>query len=117
MAFKPAYKVGYVAYFELNIDYIVEKYCVNKDKPVMKCNGKCHLSKQLSLVSISNTNSDTDKAITNTLSEAFFPVYFEKYKEFKAVKYEQLLQKDFFDIQRNNYLVSLSVTSPPPKIA
>lgn len=26
---------------------ITELFCVNKDKPALKCNGKCHLAKQL----------------------------------------------------------------------
>lgn len=32
---------------QLNLDYIIENFCVNKDKPVMQCNGKCHLKKQI----------------------------------------------------------------------
>lgn len=33
--------------WKINQDEITEKYCVNKDKPMMNCNGKCYLSKQL----------------------------------------------------------------------
>ena len=33
--------------WKINQDYITEKYCENKDKPMMNCNGKCYLSKQL----------------------------------------------------------------------
>ncbi len=36
----------YVEY-ALNKDYIAKVLCVNKDKAEMKCNGKCHLNKQL----------------------------------------------------------------------
>jgi len=36
-----------VADFLLNEEYIAKVLCVNKDKPAMKCNGKCHLAKQL----------------------------------------------------------------------
>lgn len=28
-------------------DLIIEKFCVNKAKPEMHCNGKCHLEKQV----------------------------------------------------------------------
>ncbi len=31
----------------LNQDYIAEFLCINKDKPKLQCNGKCHLAKQL----------------------------------------------------------------------
>ena len=33
--------------YYINYDYIVNVLCENKDKPVMKCNGKCHLAKEL----------------------------------------------------------------------
>ncbi len=36
-----------VVEYVVNYDYIVNVLCVNKDKPEMKCNGKCHLSKEL----------------------------------------------------------------------
>lgn len=36
----------YVEYF-LNKEYIVEFLCINKDKPELKCDGKCHLAKQI----------------------------------------------------------------------
>ena len=28
-------------------DWIIEKFCINKEKPEIHCNGKCHLEKQL----------------------------------------------------------------------
>ena len=31
----------------INIEYITKVFCVNKEKPQMKCNGKCHLAKEL----------------------------------------------------------------------
>ena len=33
--------------YELNTAYIIDNFCVNTDKPELKCNGKCHLSKQI----------------------------------------------------------------------
>ena len=40
-------KLGIYAYFQLNKDYISSVLCINKDKPVLQCNGKCFLSKKL----------------------------------------------------------------------
>lgn len=37
----------YVDYV-LNYEYISTVLCINKDKPEMECNGKCHLVKQVS---------------------------------------------------------------------
>jgi hypothetical protein len=33
--------------FMLNRSYIAKNLCVNRDKPMMGCNGKCYLSKKL----------------------------------------------------------------------
>jgi hypothetical protein len=33
--------------YELNKVSITQKFCENKAKPTMHCNGKCHLKKQL----------------------------------------------------------------------
>lgn len=33
--------------FLINQDYIAQNLCENKDKPVLKCNGKCQLAKEL----------------------------------------------------------------------
>ena len=59
-------------YYQLNIDYIIETYCVNKEKPNLQCNGKCHLVKQLN---ISNDSSD-EQSTYSVVYEAFYPLYF-----------------------------------------
>ncbi len=67
--------VGNVLYYQLNIDYIIETYCVNKEKPELQCNGKCHLAKQLSVTKTTDySNSKLDasqikKMIKHTKSE------------------------------------------------
>lgn len=33
--------------FYINRSYIAKNLCVNKDKPMMHCNGKCYLTKKL----------------------------------------------------------------------
>lgn len=67
---RPAYYVGQLAYYELNIDTIIEKYCVNKDKPQLACNGKCHLAKQLQIAEPTD-----DQQAMMVMMEAFFPVF------------------------------------------
>lgn len=38
-------KTGFIVYFVANKTFIVEKFCENKAKPQLKCDGKCHLKK------------------------------------------------------------------------
>lgn len=33
--------------FELRRDYIVKNLCINRDRPELKCDGKCYLSKRI----------------------------------------------------------------------
>lgn len=70
-AVRPAFYVGQFVYYAANIDYIIETYCINKDKPEMKCDGKCYLSKQLTSVSQEQSGLENDSFILN----AFFPVF------------------------------------------
>ena len=41
---KPA--IPYLDYM-VRKSYIIEKFCINKDKPEMACNGKCHLTENV----------------------------------------------------------------------
>lgn len=43
-------RVWVVLDFKINQDFITDVFCINKDKPVARCNGKCHLAKQLKKV-------------------------------------------------------------------
>ena len=35
------------AYYQINKNEIAAKFCVNKNKPMMHCDGQCYLGKQL----------------------------------------------------------------------
>lgn len=41
------YNVIVYAIYVANKNYVTEVFCINKDKPQLKCNGKCHLAKSL----------------------------------------------------------------------
>jgi hypothetical protein len=44
---QPLSKLSILINYELNKASITKNFCVNKSKPKMNCNGKCHLKKQL----------------------------------------------------------------------
>ena len=41
------YRTGFTIYWKINQAALASKYCENKAKPQMHCNGKCYLKKQL----------------------------------------------------------------------
>ena len=40
---------GFITFvdFKVNQKEIIQKYCINKDRPKLKCDGNCYLAKQL----------------------------------------------------------------------
>ncbi len=81
----------------------------------MKCNGKCHLSKKLSFTKIDDSLSNK-KQIATSLIEAFFPVYFEKEQVLSFAMQLFECKKNVWSFKEKDYLVSLSITSPPPQV-
>jgi len=93
--------------YALNKESITELFCVNKEQPELKCDGKCHLGKQL--------NETTDSPDSPTIPEVrtfsefvSTPISFE----FPVCNVESRVQIDF------NYFSCLSdgfkVTLVPP---
>lgn len=46
--------------YQVHKERITELFCVNKDKPTLHCNGKCHLAKQLRKSSDSESKAPAD---------------------------------------------------------
>ena len=70
-----------VAGYEINKDFITKNICVNKNKPSLHCNGKCHLKKELSKDSESETGTkgpQKEKSETLTL----FPFQAQRFAPF-----------------------------------
>jgi hypothetical protein len=40
-------RMGVLAYYQLNKAYIARVLCVNKERPQLRCQGKCFLARQL----------------------------------------------------------------------
>ncbi|RMH65462.1 MAG: hypothetical protein D6677_02410 [Calditrichaeota bacterium] len=49
--------------YELNKAYIASTLCVNKDKPEMHCEGRCHLKKELQKVHDETTDEHNNTAL------------------------------------------------------
>ena len=68
-------KVGIFISFKANQDFIAKVLCINKDKPELQCNGKCHLAKELNKTESKDQNSPI--TVTNKTEILLF---FEKQK-------------------------------------
>lgn len=111
LSFRPVYHLSYIMYYECNIDYIVEKYCINKEEPEIQCNGKCHLAKKITL---QNTNTE-DKAIIGSFSEAFFPVFQENAFNYtcKELRKKEKVKKNWMSNSLHQLLLVCKDEQPP----
>lgn len=62
--------------YTIHYDYIAKELCENKAKPEMKCNGKCHLMKELAKASDSENPTPQDKKASH---QEFEVLFFEKF--------------------------------------
>jgi len=89
MSFQSALKLGIVAWYQVNRTYVATVLCENKDKPQMKCCGKCYLRKQLNKTE--GSGSQQSKSLSDEWVE-FIPAkkieialhYFEPRSEFQS---------------------------------
>lgn len=63
--FKPVFPV---VEYAVNYDYIANVLCINKAKPELKCNGKCHLMQELAKA------SDAEKSASQNDKKGFTPI-------------------------------------------
>ncbi|MFP9098798.1 hypothetical protein ACLI09_07080 [Flavobacterium sp. RHBU_24] len=61
-----------VAEYIINYDYIANVLCVNKAKPQMHCNGKCHLMKELAKTSGQENPVSSGKKAGHATPEVLF---------------------------------------------
>lgn len=96
----------------VNYEYISKVLCVNKAKPKMQCNGKCHLMKELAKTSENEKPISSDKKIASHELEILF---FEDIKSFKITSIyfdkKQIVNNNYSDLYY--YLNCDSLFRPP----
>jgi len=102
--------------YVVNYEYVSKVLCVNKDKPKMHCNGKCHLMKELAKASENEKPISSDKKIA---SNEFEVLFFEEIKSFNIspiyFSNKQKINKCYSNLY--SHLNSDSVFHPPTFIS
>ncbi|WP_417875947.1 hypothetical protein [Winogradskyella sediminis] len=93
--------------FKLNQKAITEQFCINKAKPELQCNGKCHLTKELQ----ETEHTDSEKRMN---TKNFDLVYYQD-SEFKISNFNitQIKVKLIY-IEFQHSEPYLEVLKPPP---
>jgi hypothetical protein len=85
--------------YVVNYEYISKVLCENKAKPMMHCNGKCHLMKELAKAAETENPKSSDKKYFSPLEEVLF---FKEIKSFSIVSLGFLNQ-----LKINTYYLNL----------
>jgi hypothetical protein len=72
MSLQCFHKLGVIAYFNLNRQYIAEVLCINKEKPMQACHGQCFLKKNLNLT---EEPIPEDTEVPATRQQIEFPLF------------------------------------------
>lgn len=83
------------AYYELDPVGFIEKLCENKDKPELKCNGKCHLKK------VAENSSNDNKNLPNIIDFKDILLYKESSAKYITIRdlekvYQNYGYKNFY---------------------
>ncbi len=110
-------RFSYLVYqYTTNNKEFTQNYCENIDKPALKCNGKCHLKKELAKTSVSNKPINSNqKQNTDFQAEILF---FENVSYFQFPSDFCFLNKTINSKYTNLYcdLFSNSSFHPPQNI-
>jgi hypothetical protein len=106
--------------YAVNYNYITKVLCVNKAKPVLKCNGKCHLMKQLA--NAAEEESANDKSNSSDKKENHINIEILFYTEIKSLVSNQTRFQNQNTVNDNysnlySYKTSFSIFHPPAVVS
>ena len=102
--------------YVVNYEYVSKVLCINKDKPKMHCNGKCHLMKELAKAADAEKPLSSDK---KGISQILDVLIFEEIRSLKIVPVCFVTKEKVNSDYSNLYfhMNSASVFHPPTFIS
>lgn len=93
--------------YAVNYDYISKVLCINKDKPELKCNGKCQLMKELD-----KQQDDDFKSLRISMEE--YPIGFVSILNVEVEEKLFVKEKEPFSYKKNyHFSFNQEVFHPP----
>ena len=97
----------------VNYDYIVKELCENKEKPVLKCNGKCHLMKELAKTVEDDKNTSSDKK--QNVKQEIEVLFYQDFKSLSCSNSYVFTNNKINSVYQNLYaLTAIQSTFHPP---
>lgn len=97
----------------VNYDYIVKELCENKENPALKCNGKCHLMKELAKTAEDNKNTSSDKK--QNVKQEIEVLFYQDFKSLSCSNSYVFTNNKINSVYQNLYvLTAIQSTFHPP---
>lgn len=97
----------------VNYDYIVKELCENKEKPALKCNGKCHLMKELAKTAEEDKNTSSDKK--QNVKQEIEVLFYQDFKSLSCSNSYVFTNNKINSVYQNLYaLTAIQSTFHPP---
>ena len=97
----------------VNYDYIVKELCENKEKPALKCNGKCHLMKELAKTAEDDKNTSSDKK--QNVKQEIEVLFYQDFKSLSCSTSYVFTNNKINSVYQNLYaLTAIQSTFHPP---
>lgn len=97
----------------VNYDYIVKELCENKEKPALKCNGKCHLMKELAKTAEDDKNTSSDKK--QNVKQEIEVMFYQDFKSLSCSNSYVFTNNKINSVYQNLYaLTAIQSTFHPP---
>ncbi len=102
--------------YALNYQYIVENLCINREKPKLACQGKCHLAKEIAkeVESEQSTKESSKKEAKVFFESVFYLPSIATAADFLSVCQGQ--PKNFFRPASKPLLGYYNIIQPPPNV-
>ena len=91
----------------INQDYIAEYLCINKDKPMLNCDGKCYLAKMI------QAEQDKKKNNLPAINLKDYPIGFVDIASYQFKNTETILKENFTYLNLYSNSFNQTVFHPP----
>ena len=103
--------IDYIIHYK----YISQELCINKDKPELHCNGKCHLKKEIKKVLGDESKSPVQKTTLPFLKLKEYTIYnYNKLLVYYYLTYTFKQQASIFVCKKPQSGFRLKLLKPPP---
>lgn len=107
LGFQCLSKLSLIAYYNINLEYIIQELCENKDKPQLNCKGKCYLKKKL------EESNKAENQASGSIKQFELPVFICNQENFEFALNQEVITQVQFPKDLYSLTLNQSFFHPP----